>query len=306
MDLLDRALVWAEMAWQAIGPYGRMGAIILVGIYAVWAIIYLVQSRLLYFTDPTRIDPETLDLVGAREVEIRTPDRQTLVMWHAEARDDQAPHILFLHGNRRALWRRARFFKRFLNEGWGLTALAHRGFNGSTGKPSERKNVEDAILVCQHLKAHGIDQRRIVMFGESLGSGTAVQAAARCEVGGVVLMAPYDSLVRLVWEKTLFLLPRRIVRDQYQSIAIIGQIKAPLLWLHGDHDRIIPLRRGRRLYDAAGGPKYAALVKGANHFGLYNSAVFDNHIRLFVEGIVLAAGRERPVPASDMQKEPVT
>lgn len=293
-----------QSTWTSIGPWGRRGIYALAFVYVLWALIYLIQARLLYFTDPTRRHPPDIGLENVREEVIETPDGETLVLWRAEPAWKGAPHVLYLHGNRRALWRRARFFRMFVAAGWGFTALAHRGFNGSTGRPSEKKNVADAILVCDHLARQGVDLSRLVVYGESLGSGTAVQVAAARGVGGVILHAPYDSLAGLIFARTLFLLPRAIVRERYRSIDVIGTVSAPLLWIHGDDDRVIPLWRGRRLYDAAPGPKYAALVKGANHFGIYTQQVFNQHIRLFGEGMV-AASRLQPETAPASVIDPV-
>jgi hypothetical protein len=280
---MSRAGELALAVWTAAPGWALYALAALGGVYLVWAILFVVQGRILYFTDPTRRDPAELGLSRAREEEVRTKDRQTLVIWCADPVHEGAPHILYLHGNRRALWRRARFFRMFLAAGWGFTALAHRGFNGSTGRPSERNNVADALLVCDRLIESGVPASSIVVYGESLGSGTAVQVAAARPVGGVVLHAPYDSLRDIVRARSAFLLPRAIFRERYDSIRQIARVTAPILWIHGDDDRIIPLRRGRRLYDAARGPKYAALVKGANHFGIYTQQVFNQHIRFFAE-----------------------
>ncbi|MBC39117.1 MAG: alpha/beta hydrolase [Oceanicaulis sp.] len=296
---MDRAASWGEAVWRvwedAPEPV-RYGALCIIAIYAIWLVLFFTQRRILYFTDPTRIHPSDCELDRTEETELGTPDGHTLIVWRADAKDDALPHILYLHGNRRALWRRARFFRLFIASGWGLSALAHRGFNGSTGRPSEPANVADAILAFDALVAEGIRPGRIVVYGESLGSGTAVQLAAARPVGGLILHAPYDSFRDIVRSRTAWLLPRAIFRERYDSIRQIGQVKAPVLWLHGDKDRIIPQGRGRRLYDAALSTKYAALVKGANHFGIYTQAVFNQHVRFFAEACASLNGQGRPGP----------
>ena len=295
---LARSGELAQAAWAAAPDWALYALTGLGAVYLVWAVLFLVQGRILYFTDPTRRDPADLGLARAREEEVKTPDGQTLVLWRADAAFEGAPHILYLHGNRRALWRRARFFRMFLAAGYGFTALAHRGFNGSTGRPGEKRNVADAILVCDRLVEAGVPASSIVVYGESLGSGTAVQVAAARPVGGVILHAPYDSLRDIVRARTGWLLPRAIIRERYDSIRQIARVAAPILWIHGDDDRIIPLRRGRKLYDAARGPKYAALVKGANHFGIYTQQVFNQHIRFFAESCARAS--DDPCTAGEM------
>ena len=280
---LARMAELAHAAWTAAPDWALYALAALGGVYGVWAVLFVIQGRILYFTDPTRRDPAELGLARIREEEVATPDGETLVLWRADAAFEGAPHIVYLHGNRRALWRRARFFRMFLAAGYGFTALAHRGFNGSTGRPSEKHNVADAIQVCDRLVDAGAPASSLVVYGESLGSGTAVQVAAARPVGGIILHAPYDSLRDIVRARSGWLLPRAIFRERYDSIRQIARVTAPILWIHGDDDRIIPLRRGRRLYDAARGPKYAALVKGANHFGIYTQQVFNQHIRFFAD-----------------------
>ena len=272
-----------EAGWSWLPAPAAWAILTLAGISGVWAVLYIVQRRIVYQTDSTRKDPVELGLDRAHETELKTPDGQTLVLWEAEPTREGAAHILYLHGNRRALWRRARFFRMFLAAGYGFTALAHRGFNGSTGRPSEQANVADAILTVDHLIKSGVPASSIVVYGESLGSGTAVQVGAARPVGGVILHAPYDSFRNIVRARTGWLLPRIIFREHYDSIRQIALIKSPILWIHGDDDRVIPLSRGRKLYDAATGPKYAALVKGANHFGIYTQQVFNQHIRFFAD-----------------------
>lgn len=291
---IARAGELVRSIWAFLPGWLQLALIGLFVIYAVWLVLFLFQGRILYFTDPTRRDPAELGLDRAIDTETRTKDGATLVLWQAEASYDGAPHILYLHGNRRALWRRARFFRLFLAAGYGFTALTHRGFNGSTGRPSERKNVADAIHVFDKLVASGVPAKSIIVYGESLGSGTAVQLAVARPVGGIVLHAPYDSLQDIVRSRTAWLLPRLIFRERYDSVRQIGHVTAPVLWIHGDADRIIPQSRGRRLYDAATGPKFAALVKGANHFGIYTQQVFNQHIRFFAEAVACMTSQTRP------------
>lgn len=293
-DITARMLNALSTGWAWLPLWAQVVLGVLGGIYMLWAILFVFQSRLIYFTDPTRRDPAELGLERAVDTETRTKDGATLVLWKAEPEWEGAPHILYLHGNRRALWRRARFFRLFLAAGYGFTALAHRGFNGSTGRPSEKKNVADAIHVFDELAASGVPASSVVVYGESLGSGTAVQLAAARPVGGLVLHAPYDSLRDIVRSRTIWLLPRALFREKYNSVNQIRTVTAPVLWIHGDADRIIPQSRGRRLYDAATGPKYAALVKGANHFGIYTQQVFNQHIRFFAEAAANLGTKPRP------------
>ena len=94
------------------------------------------------------------------------------------------------------------------------------------------------------LKAQGIAGRRIVVYGESLGTAVAVAMAATHEVGAVVLEAPYGSMAELAQYHYWYAAARWLIRDRFDSMARIGAIGAPLLVVHGRLDR---LHRHRRL-----------------------------------------------------------
>ena len=64
--------------------------------------------------------------------------------------------------------------------------MGYRGYGGSTGVPTERANVADAKLAYEALVGRGVDPADIILYGESLGSGVAVQVAT----------APAAALVR--------------------------------------------------------------------------------------------------------------
>ncbi len=81
--------------------------------------------------------------------------------------------------------------------GYGVVMMTYRGFGGSTGTPSEKNNVADALAVYDAVLASGIPAADIVLYGESLGTGVAVQVAAQRDVAGVILDAPYTSIVDL-------------------------------------------------------------------------------------------------------------
>jgi hypothetical protein len=50
-----------------------------------------------------------------------------------------------------------------------------------------------------------------------------------------------------------------MVTDRFDSLSRIGKVKAPILILHGERDRVVPVRYGRALLDAASEPKEGGL-----------------------------------------------
>jgi uncharacterized protein len=92
-----------------------------------------------------------------------------------------------------------------------------------------------------------------------------VHLAAQREVAGLVLEAPFTSVAEVAQYHYSFVPASALVRDRFDSLTIIGKVRAPVLVLHGDRDRVVPVRFGRALFDAASEPKEGWFVSGAGH-----------------------------------------
>lgn len=235
--------------------------------------MYFWQRDLQYF--PARHDPrpETLGLTGVERVKLATPDGETLVLWLALP-DGDTPVILFLHGNAGAIADRADRLAYYQSRGFGAAFLSWRGYGGSTGRPSETGLLTDAKTAYDHLRGLGIPADRIVLVGESLGTGPAVMTAAQNPVGAVILEAPYSAAVDVARAAYPWLPVGLLMKDQYRSRDHIAAIRAPLLILHGAKDRVIPPGFGRRLFDAAKDPKTFLSLGPVGHEALFSRATW--------------------------------
>lgn len=233
----------------------------------VAAAAWLGQRHLMYVPDPARVAPSAAGLNGVTETIIEAPDGARLIAWRAAARDGR-PTLLYFHGNAGNLAGRAARFGRYQALGFGILMLSYRGYSGSTGRPSEADNVADARLAYDTLVASGVQPARIVLYGESLGSGVAVQLAAERFVGAVVLDAPYTSVVEMALLAYPYLPVRPLLIDRYESDRHIKRVSAPVLVLHGERDSVIPVRMGRALHAAASEPKQLLLFPDGGHVDL--------------------------------------
>ncbi len=247
-----------------------------------FVLLYLAQDKLLYHIDPVRTPPAEVGLAGVREIEIAAADGVRLLAWHAPAKPGQ-PTLLYFHGQGGTLNARSRRFQRFMGEGWGVYMMTWRGYGGSTGAPSEANNVADARLAYDALRKTGVEPRDIILYGESLGTGVAVQLATQKEAvaAGLILDAPYTSTVDVAADRYPFFPVRMAMRDTYQSSRFIKDVRIPILILHGQKDTIIPVRYGQRLHEAANSPKQLALFPDGGHTDLYYHGALDT-VRTFL------------------------
>jgi uncharacterized protein len=236
-------------------------ALIWIGVVAVFT---ASQRRLLYFPDPTRVPPESAGLAGVSEETVTTPDGITLITWWSPPKPGK-PVIVYFQGNGGNMAVRAERVRLLQSTGAGVLMLGYRGYSGSGGTPSEAALIADGNLIIKRLIERGTPSKRIVAFGESLGTGIAVQMAAAHGLGGVILDSPYTSLPDVAATHYPFLPAHWFMWDQYNSLARIGQVRAPLLIVHGELDTVVPVALGQRLFEAANEPKRLVRLAGLGH-----------------------------------------
>src|SRR5262249_28114941 len=135
--------------------------------------LYLFQRQLLYF--PARARPELfgLEQLGVREVTLATEDGLSLLSWYLPSRPGR-PVIAYFHGNGGHIGYRAERLLRFAREGYGVLMAEYRGYGGNPGTPSETGFYTDGRAALAFLDRQGVAPNRLVLYGESLGSGVAV------------------------------------------------------------------------------------------------------------------------------------
>jgi len=177
---------------------------------------------------------------------------------------------LFLHGNAGNVTHRFPAMREITAAGSAILVLDYRGYGKSGGSPSERGLYRDAGAAYQYLLTKGYRPRQIVLHGESLGAAVAVDLAARQECRGVVLEAAFTS-GRDVAAVVLPILGPLLFRG-FDTRSKIAKVHAPLLFIHGRRDDIIPLRMGRALFDAAPAPKQFFEIPAAGHNDILETA----------------------------------
>jgi fermentation-respiration switch protein FrsA (DUF1100 family) len=280
---LTHARAFVVRAWRSrprVGPVSRtmsvLGwiAVIALCLYVGLAtMIYLAQRSLMYFPETIHTTPAAAGLPEAEEVSLKASDGVPIAVWHVPPQDGK-PVILYFHGNGGALHYRVARFHSLIANGIGLVALEYRGYGGLSGSPSEQGLIADAEAAYAFAVAH-YPAQQIVLWGESLGSGVAVALAAEKPVGRVILEAPFTSALAVGEERYWYLPVRLLMKDQFRSDERIGKVTAPLLILHGVHDRTIPYAMGEHLFELANKPKHIVRFLDGGHEDLDQNGALD-------------------------------
>jgi fermentation-respiration switch protein FrsA (DUF1100 family) len=236
-------------------------------------LMYVYQRALMYFPDATRTPPTRAGLPQAEEVVLTSSDGEKLIAWHVAPRGEK-PVVLYFQGNAGALDLRVHRFAWIIAGGNGLVALSYRGYGGSSGSPSEDGLIRDARAAYDFAAAR-YPAKRIVPFGESLGTGVAVALASERAVGGLILDAPFTSAADVGAAAYPFAPVRWMMKDPFRSERRIAQVSAPVLVLHGERDRVVPIRFGARLFAMAQEPKRMVRFPTGNHVDLDDHGAID-------------------------------
>ncbi len=240
---------------------------------ATAALAWNVEALLLYHFDSSRVSPKE-----AGEARLREVERDGIILWVAPPAKGQ-PTVLYFHGNAGNLAMRTQRFSAFLNQGFGVVAMAYPGSSGSTGEQSAdafSRLAASVYLDMPELVGSG----PVVLYGESLGTGIAVSVTASTAADrikgigpptAIVLEAPY-SAIRDAARYHYPWLGRLVdwLPNLLPSKERIGQCTVPLLILHGSEDRVIPVEMGRQLYALSGATdKTLHIVEGAGHSNVW-------------------------------------
>ena len=270
-------------------------------IYVLFAaVLFVAQRKMLYHPPPGRPDPARYGVAGLTTVDIETEDGLTLSHWYRPPARPGGPVIVMFHGNAGHVGDRVDKLRALYKTDFGIFLVEYRGFGGNPGSPSEDGLLADARSVVAWLRRNGVEPAETIMYGESLGTGVAVQTAAAQARGdldpgdldpggraapfaGVLLESPYTSIADVAQHHYWYLPARWLLLDKWDSAAVIGQIGAPLLVLHGRADNTVPFKFGKRLYEMAPEPKAALFLPDGNHTDLFNMPDVIAAVTDFVE-----------------------
>ena len=276
------------MLWTLLTLAGLAGALIL--------LLGWYEPHLIYF--PARDLERTPAALGLpfEDVELRTADGERVHGWFLSAPAPASVTVLLLHGNAGNISHRFEKLAVLRNLGADVLIVDYRGYGRSSGRPTETGTYRDADAAYEYLvQARGIDPRRLVLYGESLGAAVAVDLASRKPAGGLVMESAFSSAVDVGQEMFRFLPARLLVRNRYESVKKIGKVQAPVLILNSRDDEFFGWHHPQRLYDAAREPKTLVELRGGhNEAFLVSSRVYAAALSAFLGRVADSAGTRSP------------
>jgi fermentation-respiration switch protein FrsA (DUF1100 family) len=196
-------------------------------------------------------------------LEIHTEDEHQLLGWYRRAQGRGL--VLFTHGNAETVVDRVGLQDMLVSSGVDFLTFAYRGYPGSPGEPSEAGLRLDVLAAWRYATERlGFSAERIIVHGKSLGGGVAGLLCAEVQPAALVLESTFLSVVELVRDRAPQPRVASRVTEAFDTASRAPMIRCPVLVLHGDRDRVIPVRHGRELWQKFANASYVELA-GAAH-----------------------------------------
>ena len=158
-----------------------------------------------------------------------------------------SPTIVHLHGNAEQLADSEWLAGKFVERGFGFYAVEYPGYGLSAATPVSEEAIYATVEAALIALEKSVPKDQLILQGQSLGSGIAVEMARRGHGSKLMLVAPYTSIPEVAAAAMPFLPGRLLVRDQFNSAAKASAVTLPVLLVHGSDDEVIPIRMSQTL-----------------------------------------------------------
>jgi alpha-beta hydrolase superfamily lysophospholipase len=184
--------------------------------------------------------------------------------------------VLYFHGNMRNIERYAPYAGLFTKWGYDVWMIDYPGFGKSTGKASEQRMYDDAMML-YNMAAKQFDADKTIIYGKSLGTGVASHVAARGTCNRLILETPYYSMKDLA-KQYLFLFPVDVLlKYSFPTHENLKKNAAPVTIFHGTKDEVIPYKQSVKLVN-----EYPSLelvtIKNGRHNNLSQFPLFSKKL----------------------------
>lgn len=215
------------------------------------------------------------------EISVTASDGPSVHGWFIP-REPGDPVVLLCHGNGGNISHRLQKALLLRKAGAAVVLFDYRGYGRSTGKPSEQGTYRDAEAVYAWLvETKKVPVTRLVLHGESLGCGVAVELARARPAAGLILESGFTSTVDMGKRIFPWLPVKWIVSYEYDNLKKLPEVRCPTLVMHSPQDEMIPFEMGKRLYAAAPGAKAFVELRGDHNQGFLLSG--DEYVRALKE-----------------------
>ena len=234
--------------------------------------IYFYQRNLLYHPSENNYQNDKIQF-KYDEIFINVDEEIQLKSWIIKKDFKKLKTLVIFHGNAGHLSNRIYKLNELYKLDINVLLISWRGFSGNKGSPTENNLYSDAKASINWLNEQGVNNSQIILYGESLGSGVAVELGKENNFNSIILESPFTSIENSAKIYYPYLPVRLLLKDRYDSISKIKMIKTPILIMHGKKDDVVPFSMGKELFEKANNPKQSYFTNEDDHMMEFNSSL---------------------------------
>ena len=175
--------------------------------------------------------------------------------------------VLYCHGNGGNIERYGKTVREIwenLNE--SVLIIDYPGYGYSKGTPSEQSCDAAGETAYQWLtQTQKIAPGRVLLMGESIGGGVAIDLASRHDYRALILVRTFTSIPDVADDQFPLLFSAPVVTNHFENLQKIPLCKQPVFIAQADKDRTVPFRHGQRLLQACTAPAEFCVLRGLEH-----------------------------------------
>jgi len=256
---------------------------ILLIIFAIYVgisiLLYFLQEQLLFKPEKLPKDFKYFyENQVTEEYNLETRDGAIINGLHFKTENPKGV-VFYLKGNSKNIKGWGKYAVDFTRNGFDVIMVDYRGFGKSTGHRSNKKIKHDMQFVYNKIKEK-VDEKYIILYGRSLGSGFAAKLASMNNPSKLILDAPYYSLTKVTARYAPFLPFSLIMKYPLPTYKWLKYVQCPIHIIHGTNDKLIPYKTSVKLSKIK--PKLTRLytVIGGGHKNLNN---FESYHKMLSE-----------------------
>ena len=248
--------------------------------------LWFRQESLLFEPVPLAPGPPLFTDPDVREFMVDVPGAQLCV---AQLRLPAPRGVVFyLHGNSGNLRKWFVGLDAFRELNFDVVMMDYRGYGKSTGRIQSEAQLRADVRAVWNAVADDYADRRIVISGQSLGTGLAAGLSAElCAEGHApdltLLISPYSSMRALADERYPWV-PSRVLRYPLPTVDHACQVNGPVLLVHGDKDALIGFHHSEAIREALPGCQLLC-VEGAGHNDVHQFPSFQQGVAAALMGL---------------------
>ena len=268
-------------------------SIVVISIIVISVVLYFFQERFIFH--PEKLPKDFIFQYENQEVEeynVQLSDKVMINGLHFKTKNPKGV-VFYLKGNSRSIKGWGKFAVDFTLHNWDVIMMDYRGFGKSTGKRNQQAMKDDALAIYDKIKQN-VDEKYIIVYGRSLGTGLATKVASMNNPRILILACPYYSMSNNAKRYLPFIPLRLVMRYSMPTYKWMKYVKCPIKIIHGTNDKVIPMKSGVRLSEI--NPKLTRLypIIDGGHKNLHNFEGYHRALKeILLSKEIIAVDREQ-------------